>query len=131
MVKEVHIEGQSWNDVPWKFEPRTPNYVGAIGLAEAIRYIKKIGIDNIEAYERKLSEYLLKTVGNIKGLRFVGPKNNRAALLAFEIKGVHPHDLCLSRHERDCSQVRMALCTAFARRSWLFKRHNKSKPLFL
>ncbi len=93
MVKEVHKDGQSWNDVPWKFEPGTPNYVGSIGLAEAVRYIKKIGIDQIETYEKKLSEYLLENVGNIKGLRYAGPKSNRAALLAFEIKGVHPHDV--------------------------------------
>ncbi len=93
MVKEVHKVGQSWNDIPWKFEPGTPNYIGSIGLAEAVRYIKKIGIDQIETYEKKLSEYLLEKVGNIKGLRYAGPKNNRAALLAFEIEGVHPHDV--------------------------------------
>ena len=92
MVKEVHIDGQSWNDVPWKFEPGTPNYVGAIGLAEAIRYIRKIGINEIETYEKKLSEYLLESVGSIKGLKYAGPRINRAALLAFEIKGIHPHD---------------------------------------
>lgn len=92
MVKEVHKEGQSWNDIPWKFEPGTPNYVGSIGLAEAIKYIKKIGIDEIDHYEKKLAAYLLEAVENIKGLRYVGPKKNRAALVAFETKGIHPHD---------------------------------------
>ncbi|MFP3222434.1 MAG: cysteine desulfurase [Nitrososphaeria archaeon] len=92
MVKEVHKEGQSWNDIPWKFEPGTPNYVGSIGLAEAIKYIKKIGIDEIDHYEKKLAAYLLEAVENIKGLRYVGPKKDRAALVAFETKGIHPHD---------------------------------------
>ncbi|MFP3304318.1 MAG: cysteine desulfurase [Nitrososphaeria archaeon] len=93
MVKEVHKEGQSWNDIPWKFEPGTPNYVGAIGLAEAVKYIKKIGIDEIAHYEKKLAEYLLEAVEKIKGLRYVGPQKNRAALVAFETKGIHPHDV--------------------------------------
>jgi len=93
MVKEVHKEGQSWNDIPWKFEPGTPNYVGSIGLAEAIKYIKKIGIDEIDHYEKKLAAYLLEAVENIKGLRYVGPKKDRAALVAFETKGIHPHDV--------------------------------------
>lgn len=93
MVKDVHVEGQNWNEIPWKFEPGTPNYVGAIGFAEAVRYLKKITLEEIEAYERKLSKYLVESVESIKGLKYLGPRENRAALVSFEIKGFHPHDV--------------------------------------
>ncbi|MGC8569153.1 MAG: aminotransferase class V-fold PLP-dependent enzyme [Nitrososphaeria archaeon] len=93
MVKEVHREGQSWNELPWKFEPGTPNYVGAIALGEAVNYLRRIGMERIEAYERKLAEQLIERIGSIEGIRYAGPEGDRAALIAFEVKGIHPHDV--------------------------------------
>ncbi len=93
MVKEVHSKGQEWNDLPWKFEPGTPNFAGAIGFGEAIRYLRKLGMSNIEAYERKLSGALMEEMTKIDGLEYIGPAEDRAALLAFKLKGYHPHDI--------------------------------------
>jgi cysteine desulfurase/selenocysteine lyase len=93
MVKEVHKSGQEWNDVPWKFEPGTPNFVGAIGFGEAIKYLNRIGMDEIEKYEKKLSKILLEELEKISELKYIGPAENRASLLAFELNGYHPHDI--------------------------------------
>ncbi len=93
MVKEVHAEGQEWNELPWKFEPGTPNFAGAIGFGEAIKYLKKLGMSNIETYEKKLSKALMEEMKKIDGLEYIGPNEERAALLSFKLKGYHPHDI--------------------------------------
>lgn len=92
MVKEVHVDGQSWNDVPWKFEPGTPNYVGAIALGEAVNYLSRIGMDRVEEYERRLSRALIEAVEGVPGIKYAGGRE-RAALVGFVIEGVHPHDI--------------------------------------
>lgn len=93
MVKEVHTEGQEWNDIPWKFEPGTPNFAGAIGFGEAIKYLNKIGMNDIEIYEKKLGKALVEELAKIDGLEYIGPSIGRASLLSFKIKGYHPHDI--------------------------------------
>ncbi|MCL4343791.1 MAG: SufS family cysteine desulfurase [Nitrososphaerota archaeon] len=93
MVKEVHAEGQEWNDVPWKFEPGTPNFAGAIGFGEAVKYLEKIGMGDIELYEKKLGRALVEELTKIDGLEYIGPMENRASLLSFKLRGYHPHDI--------------------------------------
>ncbi|MEM0146515.1 MAG: aminotransferase class V-fold PLP-dependent enzyme [Conexivisphaerales archaeon] len=93
MVTEVHAEGQEWNDVPLKFEPGTPNFAGAIGFGEATKYLEKIGMNDIESYEKKLGKALMEELTKIDGLEYIGPSEGRAALLSFKLKGYHPHDI--------------------------------------
>lgn len=95
MIKEVFLDYATWNDIPYKFEAGTVNTGGAIGLAEAIRYIEKIGIENIEKHERIITQYCLETLSKIEGLQIYGPQEvkGRVGVISFNIKGVHPHDV--------------------------------------
>lgn len=94
MIKEVHTDGQMWNDVPWKFEAGTPNYADAIAFTEAIRYLKSIGMDNIHSYEKELMKYLLDQIKAVKDVKVYGPPvEERGAIMPFTVEGIHPHDI--------------------------------------
>ena len=93
MINSVSYDNASWTEIPEKFEAGTQNIAGAIGLAEAIEYIKKIGIKNIEKYENKLTKYSLEKLKEIKGIEIYsfGSKNS-SSIISFNITGIHPHD---------------------------------------
>ena len=97
MIEDVFEEKSTWAELPHKFEAGTPAIAEAIGLAEALNYIKKIGLDNINKYEKELTEYLFKKLSNIEDLHIIGPlpdiDNNRASLASFYIKGIHSNDI--------------------------------------
>ncbi|MBI2547064.1 MAG: cysteine desulfurase [Candidatus Aenigmarchaeota archaeon] len=95
MIKEVQLTESVWNDSPWKFEAGTPNVEGAIGLSEAIDYLKGVGLDNISGYEEKLTEYALEKLNGISGVKLVSPGNAklRNGVISFNIGGVHSHDI--------------------------------------
>ncbi len=95
MIREVSLENSSWNEVPWKFEAGTPSVADAVGLSEAIKYLTRIGIDNIKRHELKLIEYSLQSLIKIPRLKVIGPMepNDRTGLLSFILADIHPHDL--------------------------------------
>jgi len=93
MIKSVTFEKTIYNDVPFKFEAGTPNVSGAVGLAEAIRYINHIGIDTIEAFEKTLLEYAIKQLKECEGIQFIGEASLRSGVISFLIGDVHPHDI--------------------------------------
>jgi len=94
MIREVSLETSTWNDVPWKFEAGTPNVAGAIGLGAAVDYIERVGLDAIEAHERALTAYAIAKIAAIPGVRVIGPaEGERVGAIAFDIPGMHPHDL--------------------------------------
>lgn len=93
MIKSVSFERAEWNTVPEKFEAGTQNIAGAIGLTQGIKYFKKIGVKNIEKYEKELIRYLLKEIKNVKGIEIYNPVKNTLGILSFNLKGVHPHDV--------------------------------------
>ncbi|HTK60062.1 MAG TPA: cysteine desulfurase [Candidatus Baltobacteraceae bacterium] len=94
MIREVSLEKSTWNDVPWKFEAGTPNVSGAIGLGAAVDYIESVGLDAIEAHERALTAYAITKISAIPGVRVIGPtEGERVGAVAFDIPGMHPHDL--------------------------------------
>lgn len=95
MVKSVKIGGIIYEDYPHVIEAGTPNVGGAIALAAAVKYLKKIGLEKIAAEEARLTDYLLSKIGSLKEVDCYGPKSpeNRAPLLAFNIKGLHAHDV--------------------------------------
>lgn len=86
-----------WHDLPWKFEAGTPNICGGVGLAEAIKYLKRIGMENVHEYERQLTEYVLKRFEEFKKVRFYGPKDAsiRCGIIPFNVDGMNPHDVAL------------------------------------
>ena len=93
MIKFVSFEDAEWNTIPEKFEAGTQNIAGAVGLAEAIKYLKKIKIINIEKYEKKLIKYLLKKIEKIEKIEIYNSMKNTAGILSFNIKGIHSHDI--------------------------------------
>jgi len=94
MISEVTFEDALWNDIPWKFEAGTQNVAGAVGLMEAVRYIEKIGIDNIEKHERELVKYAMEELSKIEGVTMYGPPaEKRAGLISFNLENIHPHDV--------------------------------------
>ena len=93
MILTVSFEKTTYNQLPWKFEAGTPHIAGAIGLAAAIRYLQKLGMDNIAAYESRLLDYATEQLQRIPGLRIIGTAPHKSAVISFVMDGVHPHDL--------------------------------------
>lgn len=94
MVDEVKTERTTWEELPLRLEAGTPNYVGAIALAEACDYLTALGREAIAAREDELVAHALEGLSAIEGLRILGNPVKRAGLVSFSIDGVHPRDLC-------------------------------------
>ncbi len=93
MINTVTMEESTWNDVPWKFEAGTPNIAQVIGLGAAIDYIEKIGIENIHQHEQGLLKYGLEILSQNENIVLYGNPEIRGAVIPFNVKNVHPHDL--------------------------------------
>ncbi len=93
MISSVSFEKTVFEGLPYKFEAGTPNYVGCHALAVALDYVDKIGMDNIEAYERKLTRYAMDKLERIDGLRIFGRAEDRDAVLSFLVGGIHHLDM--------------------------------------
>ncbi|MGY8985135.1 MAG: aminotransferase class V-fold PLP-dependent enzyme [Sphingomonadales bacterium] len=93
MIETVSFTKTTYNDLPHKFEAGTPNIAGGVGLGVAINYILNIGFENIEFHEKKLLDYANKKLKLINNLEIIGDSPNKAGIISFNIKGVHPHDL--------------------------------------
>ncbi len=93
MIKNVSFERTTFADLPFKFEAGTTNYVGAIGMAKAVEYIKSIGIENITAYEKELLNYALEKLHGVEGLKIYGETQNKSSVISFSINKIHSYDL--------------------------------------
>jgi cysteine desulfurase/selenocysteine lyase len=94
MIKEVHLEWSTWNSLPWKFEAGTPSIAQGIGLGYAVDYLSGIGMEVIHAHEREIVAYALGRLSEIEGVTIYGPPaEQRGGVVAFNLKGVHPHDV--------------------------------------
>ncbi len=93
MIKTVTFEKTTYNELPFKFEAGTPDYIGSTALEEALRYIEKIGISEIATYETELLEYATKRLLEIKGARIIGTSKNKSSVLSFLIGEIHPYDI--------------------------------------
>ena len=96
MIEYVHEQTASFAPLPQKFEAGTQNVGGAVGLAEAIRYLQKIGYDTIAKTEEELLDYALKGLAQIPHVTvYAGTENrkDRCGVISFNVEGVHPHDV--------------------------------------
>jgi cysteine desulfurase/selenocysteine lyase len=93
MISTVTFEETQYNTLPYKFEAGTPDIAGAIGLAAALDYVERVGLDSIAAFERELVEHATDRLSRVPGLRLLGPVGEKAAILSFVLEGVHPHDV--------------------------------------
>jgi cysteine desulfurase / selenocysteine lyase len=93
MIREVFVDGITYGDPPHKFEAGTPAIVQAIGLAAAIDYVNSIGRERIRAHEQNLAKYAHERMREINSLRLFGAARDKGAIVSFEMKGAHPHDV--------------------------------------
>jgi cysteine desulfurase/selenocysteine lyase len=93
MILSVTFEKTTYNTIPHKFEAGTPPIAAAIGLGAAIDYLSEIGMDVIAAHELALLNYATEQMNRMPGVRIIGSAHNKAAVISFEVDGVHPHDI--------------------------------------
>jgi cysteine desulfurase/selenocysteine lyase len=95
MIKEVHKENTSFNDLPYRFEAGTPNIADVIGFSAAIDYLNEIGMDNIRNHEIDITKYALKRMSELKQIKLYGDTDicNRGGIVSFNLGDIHPHDL--------------------------------------
>ncbi len=94
MIREVHLSGSTWNDLPWKFEAGTPAIIEAVGLGAAVDYLSALGMERVHAHEQALTAYALERLASIADLTIYGPPaNRRGGVVSFTLADIHPHDL--------------------------------------
>ena len=93
MVDKVTFAKTTYAPLPLKFEAGTSNFIGAVGLAEAIDYVENIGVENIEKHEHKLLNAMTERLSRIEGLRIYGTTENKCPIVSFTIEGTHPYDV--------------------------------------
>ena len=95
MIATVTMAGSTYAPIPHKFEAGTPPIVEAVGLGAAVDYLSAIGMDHVRAHEEAITGYALAGLANVKGLTVLGPQRSedRGGAIAFDLTGVHPHDV--------------------------------------
>ena len=93
MVDKVTYQNTTYAEPPARFEAGTPATVEAVGLGEALRYMMKLGLDNIASHERELSAYMLQKTSEIKDFKLVGTATNKGGVFSFQVGNIHPQDL--------------------------------------
>ncbi len=111
MVDQVTFEGTTYNELPFKFEAGTTNYLGAIGLAKAIEYVESIGLEHIRHYEEELIHYIKSTLEEIPGLRIYGNAPERISVFSFLLDGIHPYDAGMILDKMGIAVRTGTLCT--------------------
>jgi cysteine desulfurase/selenocysteine lyase len=117
MIKEVHKQKTSFNDLPYKFEAGTPNIADVIGFGAAIDYLNTLGFESIREHEMQITKYALERMNELQGITIYGPKDtkDRGAVISFNLGDIHPHDLATilndfgiaMRSGHHCAQVLM------------------------
>jgi cysteine desulfurase/selenocysteine lyase len=95
MIREVHLDRATWNDLPWKFEAGTPSIAGVVAFSAALDYLQGLGMEAIREHEEALTRYALDRLQALGGLRLFGPAaaEKQSGVLSFVDPDVHPHDL--------------------------------------
>ena len=93
MIAHVSFEKTTYNELPFKFEAGTPDYVGSVALAEALNYVSQLGLENIHQYEDSLLRYATERLMQIDGMQIVGTADNKSSLISFLVRDIHPYDM--------------------------------------
>ena len=117
MVSRVSFKGSTWAEPPLKFEAGTPNIAGVLGLGAAIKFVQKIGMENIIQHELSLSDKFIKNLKSIPSLKLYSGSANCVPVFSFNIEGVHHFDIStllskksiLIRSGELCNQSTMSL----------------------
>jgi len=103
MIREVSFDAKkkrctiSWNELPWKFEAGTPNIAGGVGLMAAVRYLKRLGMENVKSHECMLTGYAMKRLKECRNVEVYGPKDPsvKCGIVPFGVEGLSSHDVAL------------------------------------
>lgn len=93
MIKNVSFEGTTFNELPFKFEAGTPDYVGSTAMAKALDYVSAIGMDNIAAHEHELTVYAMQRMKEIPGMRIFGEAEHKGGVISFLVGDIHHFDM--------------------------------------
>lgn len=93
MIKNVSFEKTTFNELPFKFEAGTPDYIGSTALAKALDYVSAIGMDSIAAYEHELTQYAMTRLKEIPGMRIFGEAEQKGGVISFLVGNIHHFDM--------------------------------------
>ena len=105
MIQHVSFEKTTFNELPFKFEAGTPDYIGTTGLARALDYVSALGMDTIAAYEHELTQYATRRLKEIPGMRIFGESEQKGSVISFLVGNIHHFDLgtLLDRSKARCA----------------------------
>lgn len=93
MIQHVSFEKTTFNELPFKFEAGTPDYIGTTGLAKALDYVSAIGMERIAAYEHDLTRYAMQRLKEIPGMRIFGEAEEKGSVISFLVGDIHHFDM--------------------------------------
>lgn len=93
MIQHVSFERTTFNELPYKFEAGTPDYIGTHALARALDYVSALGMDQIDAYEQELTRYATERLRSIEGMRIFGEAPHKGSVISFLVGNIHHFDL--------------------------------------
>ncbi len=93
MIQKVTFEKTTFNGLPFKFEAGTPDYIGSTGLAEALNYVQRIGMDAIDMHEQELLQYAVNKMKEVEDMRFIGEAEKKSGVISFLVGNIHPYDM--------------------------------------
>lgn len=93
MIQHVSFERTTFNELPFKFEAGTPDYIGTTGLARALDYVTALGMDRIAAYEHDLTEYATRQLKQVPGMRIFGEAPEKGSVISFLVGNIHHFDM--------------------------------------
>lgn len=93
MIHKVTFEETTFNEIPFKFEAGTPDFIGSVGLAKAIEYISALGFESIMKYEEELLAYATEQLLTLDGIKIHGTSKTKEAVISFTFEGLHPYDV--------------------------------------
>ena len=93
MIQHVSFERTTFNELPFKFEAGTPDYIGTTALAKAIDYVTALGMENISKHEHELTRYAMEQLATIEGMRLIGTAPNKSSVISFLVGDIHHFDM--------------------------------------
>lgn len=93
MIQSVSFEKTTFNELPFKFEAGTPDYIGTTALAKALDYVSAIGMENIAAHEHELTRYAMQRLKEIDGMRIFGEAESKSSVISFLVGNIHHLDM--------------------------------------
>lgn len=91
MIQHVEYQHTTYNELPYKFEAGTPDFIGSVGLSEALKFVRSIGIENIKQHETDLLVYALNQLNQIEGMKIIGQPTS--GVISFNVGKIHPYDI--------------------------------------